>query len=427
MKTIGILTAIFLAAAPVCAAGQLQIEAAADHPDCMYKCGEEAVFSVKVSGLAPGETGRVVKVTLDNFGTRIFSERIVDVASEPSFTVRGSLGAPGILRLKVCDPAVPVSGRYSIGKGNISRAVCYEPEKIRIEDERPADFDAYWDGERKKLAETVPLDARIEPVPECSTNGFNCWRVSAATFGGTRVQGVVVEPKEPGAYPMHLRVPGAGPAYSVDSVPRMDGVVNVMLNVFSHPATITKDESKRLYPGDGYFSRIPANREDMRFHDVMLGMDRMIDWLARRPNVDPKRVVYSGGSQGGAYGLMLLAMNRSIVRGYIWIPALGDQLGSLHGRQPSAPQMLRGLRSAERRRVAEIIRYYDTVHFATRIRMPVRMFMGLADTVCVPYAIWATYNAIPSADKAMRCCPQMGHGMTGDARNEFDSWLFAQP
>ena len=79
---------------------------------------------------------------------------------------------------------------------------------------------------------------------------------------------------------------------------------------------------------------------------------------------------------------------------------------------------------AARPQVEKILRYYEGANFARRIRIPVRMYMGLADTVCPPFSIWAIYNSIASGDKDVRLDEAMGHGMSGSARAEFDSWLF---
>ena len=66
--------------------------------------------------------------------------------------------------------------------------------------------------------------------------------------------------------------------------------------------------------------------------------------------------------------------------------------------------------------------YYDGANFASRIRNPVRVAVGLADTTCAPCAVWAMFNEIPSADKRIREEPGMGHGVRGSVWQEFTPW-----
>ena len=51
------------------------------------------------------------------------------------------------------------------------------------------------------------------------------------------------------------------------------------------------------------------------------------------------------------------------------------------------------------------------------------MAEGLSDTVCAPCAVWAGYNAIPSADKDIVPTPGMTHAVDKKVRATLSAWL----
>ena len=46
-------------------------------------------------------------------------------------------------------------------------------------------------------------------------------------------------------------------------------------------------------------------------------------------------------------------------------------------------------------------RYFDSAHFGARITVPSLVAMGFIDEVCTPTGIWATFNQIKGAKKAV--------------------------
>ena len=77
----------------------------------------------------------------------------------------------------------------------------------------PPDFDAFWDGERKRLA-ALPLDAKWTPLPDYGTADVDCSQINlqnvGLTAGTSRLYGILCMPRAAGKYPAVLSVPGAG-------------------------------------------------------------------------------------------------------------------------------------------------------------------------------------------------------------------------
>ena len=393
-----------------------------------YRAGENAVFTVTVADTnGVKATAGMVTATLDNFGMEKISTVKIDLAKDNPFSVTGRLVEAGFLRLNVA------------GKDVTPRvwSVAYDPTLIRAATDRPDDFMAYWKNEKERLAREVPLDAKITPIPYKSTADWDVSAISFATFGGKRVYGFISVPKDKSKapFPVRFNVPGAGPGARDTS--RIAGTISVVVNV--HPYDPLSGEIKELYAAQnkelgakwnvpGYAtSGVSGKREDYFFHDVILGIDRVLDWVAARPDVDKTRIRYSGSSQGGGFGLILTGLNGNISRLAVNVPAITDLLGRRAGRQSGWPQIVENQRTDEAKAAAEkIAPYFDAVHFASYIKCPVRMSVGFSDTCCAPPAVYSAFNAIPAKDKKMFEGYGMGHTICPEFHRAFSKWLDEQ-
>ena len=411
-----------------------RVQVSLDRSDATYACGQEAAFtvSVKKGKGGPQETSGEVLWRLDNYGAHVFAKGRADLSKANPFAVKGTLPYPGFLRLVVQD-----------AKGRQLRAysAAYEPEKIHTAVPKPADFDAFWDGAVARLEREVPLDPKVEPIGE--NGGIVKCRVSFATFGG-RVHGVLSYPADSskGPYPARVHCPGAGPGFKVANCGARRDRVTLTMSVHGFPipdddaglkAAYESQEAKyravhgpnsaRAYPVGG----LTVSREAAHYFAVILGINRAVDWLAQRPDVDRRRIAYSGASQGGGFGLYLAALNRNISRAYMGVPALTDVMGcKADGRQSGWPRILEYETQKDPVRLAAIERnapYFDGAYFAERIRIPVRLSVGYADESCAPHAVLAAYNAISSKDKRLYHGIGGLHGSRNAPQEELYRWL----
>ena len=427
---------IALAAVAATAAFAAKIEVTQDHANALYRAGEETVFTVTVKGDdgAPLKSG-TASWTLDNFGTEKFASSKVDLAAGNPFTVKGKMETEGFLRLSV--KALTNSVVWGVG---------YDVEKIRQNEPRPADFDAYWTAEKARLEREVPLDPKMTPDPELSKPTFTCYRVSFATFNGKRVYGFLSVPKSSAKAPFRVRVsvPGAGPG--VISGGTTDGEITLVMNVHTFEPEKTAAEqkahmdrqnaalaekfglpSKKAYCG---LAGIAESREDYWYHDVMLGINRAVDWVCARPDVDLSQVTYSGSSQGGAFGLFLNYLNGHFTKAFVAVCAMTGHYGYRQGRQDGWPRLIAGQQASKKAIAERNAAYFDGVNFAARIKTPIRFIVGFSDTTCPPADVYAAYNVCPSKDKQIVNAIGSGHSwFAWHARNlkeggySFDAWL----
>ena len=408
-----------------------------DRPDATYRCGEEATFFVSIAETNGTKiTSGIVEWRLDNYGSHTFAEGSVDLAKQTEFTVKGTLPYPGFLRLTV---------RSGKGMRYFRRhySAAYEPEKIRTGLPKPADFDSFWDEAVARLEREVPIDVRIEPVESLSKGGISVNRISFATFGG-RVYGIFSYPTDSkgGPFPAQVHCPGAGPGWLLRNhgCDRRHVVLNMSVHGFPVPADEAERQAlydaqeakyrkvhgpsgSRAYPVGG----MTVSREAAHFFPVILGVNRAVNWLASRPDVDRKHITYSGASQGGGFGLYLAGLNRNITKAYMGVPALADLMGrKVDGRQSGWPRVIEYETQKDPARLAaleKVAPYFDGAYFAERITIPVRLSVGYADESCAPQAVLAAFNAIPSKDKKLYHGIGGVHGSPNAPMKEINAWL----
>ena len=406
------------------------VEIKADRESFVYACGEPATFSVLVLGKdkQPVRQGQL-RVTLTNFGTQQIASATIDLSKSNPATCAGTLREPGFLK---CTAYVKVGT-------NDCRGVCgaaVEPEKIRAGSERPADFDAFWDAAVKKLDAEVPADPRVERLDKFCSDKHEAFRVSFATFGGQRVYGFLSVPKGQGPFPVAVNVPGAGPGVVGPNVGMADnGFIHLVMNVHPFEPAATADEQKKLYDEQDkrcqaqygaprYCHAGAASRETYFYYRIILGINRAVNWLAARPDVDKTRFAYSGTSQGGGFGFILCGLNKNFTKGVIHVPAITDLLGFQKGRDSGWPKLIENVKAEDKEAAKKVAPYFDGAHFAARITCPVRVSVGFIDETCPPAAVYSGYNALRVKDKAIGHGIGMPHKVFPQFYQQFDQqWL----
>ena len=412
--------------APVSAKGLIGFKFESNRPNCLYKVGEEALVTIT----ATNGSGEAVKegfvgVEWDNYGRRNLGViKKWDFAEKNPIVVKATLDKPGFIRLRVRgrdSKGAPIGGLWGVG---------FDPEKIRPATLRPADFDAFWENAIAKFNKEVPINAKVEKdeVESAKRNGaFECYRLTFDTVPQGRViRGQLTVPKGKGPWPVLMNVPGAGSGSW--GFTRMPNRAYLTLNVLDYPRVPNgKDDVKKLYADQNiawgskggmgrtwYFEGdVTKAREEYFYYGAILGINRAVDYVAALPFIDTRDFRYSGQSQGGAFGIILAALNKHLTRAQIGEPAITDISGFLADKRqsgwPMLPEKFEGKPCYDG--LMKILPYFDCAHFAPRIKIPTRWYVGFIDELCPPHAVWAGYNCLSTADKKMLNFPGLGHGV----------------
>jgi len=436
-KTISILA---VAACIAAHAGELKFAITSDRENATYTLGEQAVFTVKVldaSG-APAKIGRV-KWTLNNFGAKVFASGEEDLSvNGGTFTVKGAQTEPGFLRLDVVEKAKnPSSAKWG---------VVFDPKKIVPGTPYPDDFMDFWRSAITKYDRDVTEPIRATEVKR--TADAVMYELRIPSTQGRYVWGYFSEPvdKTKGPFPLHVNVPGAGPSSWGCQMGR--GAMYLKVNVHYYDPVVLKGEPNKSEKrkavqkeeDDSYAKKYPvknvrytqcgiaASREDYFYYGIILAANRAVDWAASRPGVDLKHVRYSGGSQGGGFGLILTGLNKRIRLASIAVPAITDLLGDrVSSREAGWPRLIDGQLPENKDAASKNAPYFCGVNFARQIDVPVGFVVGFIDTVCPPHAGYAAYNVCPSKKKAIFDSIGWGHDASkGKGGPALAKWIAEQ-
>lgn len=416
------------------AASPVTIIVECDHPDAVYRTGEEVVFSLTAldgRGAKVGE-GRF-RAGLDNFGpVEIVPRRDYDFAKSNPVIIRGRMSEPGFLRLGMNMPGVT----------NIVWSVAVSPERIRPGAPCPKDFDAFWSRAIARYDAEIEEDVELAPQPALSTPELDVFKVALSAIGGRRIYGILSRPKDLSKGPFPLRFGGKGAGPSSFGRCGRPGRVTLEMNVHFYDAPVgssKKDNAERQKcENDEWVKRYPArhaeyqllgiaaSREEYFYYGVILATRRAFKWLARQPYADRRDVAYSSTSQGGAFGLYMTALCPEIRRLVACVPAMTDLCGFRAARMSGWPRLIEA-QLDDRKTAAEAnAPYFDAANFARRVKCPVRFVVGFSDTTCPPSAVYAAYNNLASSDKAIIHGIGMTHLVRKEYYDELDVWLERQ-
>ncbi len=393
-----------------------------DRTNALYACGEQATFTIGATGGATGSTNGPVAVglTFSLDGGKTFDTNKLALG-EP-VTISRTLEQPGFLR---CDVTWKKNGKTA----SACAAAAFDPEKIRAETMMPADFDAFWANAVARMAQ-IPLDLKIDEMPSCSDATVRCQKVSVRAIDGTRLYaflGVPANRKPP--FPLIVLLPGAGygprsPGWVRDWARKGAVALNIGIHAFDIELPAKEVEAKYVaYKNPPTYGGV-TNREAYLFYRAILGVDRMIKYGMSRPDVDPKRVVVNGSSQGGGLTLMMAGLNPGLAACAANVPALCDHGAYRLERSPGWPLFV-PTDDPARDVYLDCSRYYDTVNFARKITCPALVSVGFIDGTCHPSSVLAAYNEIRSP-KRLFTGPLQGHDTIRAYGDFVEGWLMEQ-
>ena len=337
------------AAAPLSAA---TFEFACDRPGGVYSLGEKATITVVAfeTNKVPLASGKV-KWRLNNFGDATISEGTFDASKGANtFSVSGTMNEPGFMRLDVAE----LDEQGNSGK-TLFFGVAYDPYNIKPGAECPADFNDFWAAAVRKYDETVTAPIKAKKVDDDPSKERDLYELEIPTVDGRSVWGYLSEPKDlsKGPFPVLVSVPGAGP--SIWGAEGDGKTIRMVVNVHYYrplrgeAKRSERNEANQKAEDEAWAKRYPvkhvrytttgiaSSREEYYYYGVLLGINRAVDWLAARPEVDRRRFRYWGGSQGGGFGLWLCGLNRNFTRAVVGVPALTDLLGFRQGGRVTIP------------------------------------------------------------------------------------------
>ncbi len=398
------------------AADSVIVAVSLDHPDWLYRTGDSATFSVRVTRGGRDVPDAAVAIAIG--AERMKGPRVVR-ATGSTMVVKGTLCEPGFLRATA---STEIGGKVFSGMATAG----FNVDQIDASTTAPTDFLEFW---QKAIADArkTPLDPVMTRRADWSTPEVDVYHVS---FGnqkvGSRIYGVLSVPTKPGKYPAMLVVPGAGVRPYFPSVATArKGVIHLTIGIHGIPV----DRDSLLYNElratalEGYSTFGAEDRDKYYYKRVYLGVIRAGDFLFSLPQFDGTNYVVQGGSQGGGLSIMAGALDPRVKAIAASYPAMAEHFGYLRGRAGGWPHIFADTTKVKAKaEKMETLRYYDVDNFARLLAVPGIYAWGYNDTTVPPTSSYAVYNLI-SAPKEKVIVVETGHFRVPAQTSKMDAWL----
>jgi cephalosporin-C deacetylase-like acetyl esterase len=399
-----------LLATQVAWAGPYKLTVVTDRPEALYAVGEKARFQISLQQddkpVAPAEVAWV----LDKDGMPPVQRGTLKLENGAA-TIAGSLAEPGFLTCRVTFTDPERKAVLAIA------AAGYDPLKIAPSVPVPDDFDAFWARKKGDLRAEQPQPA-LTPVTSPNA-AVDCWDIQVNCLSWRPVSAYLAKPKgaAPKSLPIILSVHGAGVRSSQLGAAAglaagyqalaMDLNANGIAN--GKPDAWYKEQADTVLRDYRYQGR--DDRDKCYFLGMFLRLVRALDYLCAQPEWDGRRVVVTGGSQGGGQALAAAGLDERVTLLCAGVPAICDHSGKAIGRVNGWPRLVPDVDGKPDPKILAVARYFDCQHLATRAKAGAVVSVGFIDGVCPPTSVYAAYNALPGK-KAIVNESLMGHSST---------------
>ena len=349
--------------------------------------------SGKISYIVTTEAGKNVK--LDSIKVNISKES----TESHDFTISGL--QPGFYKINFMINVTDYDD-------TTRKAFGIKPALITSERPRPADFDTFWQNAKTELAAIKP-EYKITEIPDSSKDDRVVYLVEMKSLDGLTVRGWLTEPKTNSknkSFAVLLALPG----YQVDLKPMFGTDPDIAILTLN----IRGSGNSRDVINVRRESYIVLNIEDKNRY-VLKGavMDcvRAVDFIYSRRELRHDNIIAAGGSLGGWLAIATSAVDKRInfcssanpilcdIRS--WANEVGWPFFDIKKYVATRPGLTFD-------KVLDNLDYFDGKNFASTIKAPTLVGLGLVDPIIPPNNVYTLYNEV-HAPKHLIIFRDLGH------------------
>jgi len=276
------------------------------------------------------------------------------------------------------------------------RAFGIRPDELRSNYAKPADFDQFWDNAKKELA-AVPPNFKVTYLPDSTRDNRKVYLFEMKSLDNLTIRGYLTVPKVGGKNKKFAVLLGL-PGYQV-GLPPMFGTDNdlaiITLNVRGQGNSRDVIHTQR----DEYIFYHIDDKNKYVMRGVIMDCVRAVDFIFSRPELNHDQIMVSGGSMGGFLAIATAAVDHRVALCSAQNPILSD-VNNLDGEVDWPLIDIRKYISARPAlslsKVMHNLDYFDTKNFATLIKCPTLLGMGLLDPIVPPNNAYVDYNNLSS-------------------------------
>jgi uncharacterized protein len=261
----------------------------------------------------------------------------------------------------------------------------------------------------------APLELREAGVE--TRDGVEVHDISYASPKGGRVAGYLVTPQGRGPFAGMLLMHGAGGS-------RKGMLAQAILYAKMGAVCLAIDAAmsgRRAIPGEQFLDYRKPERTRDAFIQTVIDSRRAIDILLARPDVDPQRMAFVGGSFGAFIGGVLSGVEKRI-RAF----ALASAPASIN--DATVDTVVKARQALPREELERSFAIVDTVaaiHYAAHAAPSALLFQGGYKDAGVPRASAERLQKAASEPKTIQWY-DAGHGLNSQAVGDRTAWLREQ-
>jgi len=276
--------------------------------------------------------------------------------------------------------------------------------------ERAPDFDEFWAATLAEVG-TIPLNASMVHVPRRSTEEVDVYEIHYDSLDHLRIAGWYCVPRAeylPPPYPGLLIVPGYISEPTLPKAWAKKGFAAVGVA----PRGKLRSNA-RFNPGyPGLLLHNILDRNTYSYRGFYVDACRAVDFVQSRPEVDVTRIGVHGSSQGGALTIVVSALRANAIKcgaaGAPYLCGFMDAASLTHSYPYEEINDYLRLHPEREPLVRATVAYFDGINFASLIRCPMLVNIGLEDDVCPPQTGYAVYDAM-TCPKDLHAYPRCAH------------------
>jgi len=274
----------------------------------------------------------------------------------------------------------------------------YKPERGE-----PKDFDQFWE---RTLNETrqFPIDASFTPV-DFALDLIDTFDVRFRGYGGQTIRGWFMLPKGARA-PLPCVVNyigyGGGRGFPTDwLVFPCAGYATFVMDTRGQGSAWLNGDTPDLIDGGssphfpGFMTLGILEADTYYYRRLYTDAVRAVEAARLHPLVDGRRVIATGGSQGGGLALVVSGLVPDLAAVMPNVPFLCNFYRAVTITDEDPYHEIARFLKVQRDKVDTVFRtlsYFDGMNFAARANAPALFSTGLMDTTCPPSTVFAAYN-----------------------------------
>ncbi|MDT3402440.1 acetylxylan esterase [Mucilaginibacter terrae] len=304
----------------------------------------------------------------------------------------------------------------------VRRTFGVDPTKIKSEHQAPADFDDFWNKTLAELEKVTP-NFKVTEMPDSAKDNRRVFAIEMQSLGNITVRGWMTLPMTKNKrkrFPVLLGLPG----YQVNLKPMFGSDEDLAIVVINVRGQGNSRDRIRTLRDDYIFTGLEdRNRYVMR--GAIMDCVRMVDFIFSRDELDHDNIMVSGGSMGGFLSIATAGLDHRIKLCSAQNPILCD-VKALPGKVVwplrDFNRYVRANRGLTMDKLLDNLSYFDTKNFASRVKCPTLVGIGLLDHLAPPDNEYAAFNNL-QVDKHMIVFKDLGHEVALFYKNYEGRWM----